>query len=133
MNRSLLLAYQWTTGLSDAGTGALLCLAPEFTLRLMGLHTSPGTAPFVAFIGAFVFSVGMAGIYGVGLIRVRVFARLEVVWLLTAFTRAAVAIYVLKAILAGSLEPGWIGVAAFDAACVAIQATGLRNGWLLNV
>jgi hypothetical protein len=59
--------------------------------------------------------------------------RTEIVWLLTAFTRSAVAIYVLKSILAGQLQFGWITVALFDAACVLIQAIGLRRRWLVDV
>jgi len=133
MKRSLLFAYQWVTGLSDTMTGILLCIAPEFTLRLMGLHASSEMAPYLAYIGAFVFSVGLACLYGVVLFHYESFDRLEVVWLLTAISRCAVAIYVLKAILAGTLEPGWISVAAFDTLCVAVQAVGLRHRWLAQV
>jgi hypothetical protein len=130
MKRSLLLAYQWITGLFDTLTGALLCVAPEFTLRLMGVHGSSDIAPYLAYIGAFVFSVGLACLYGVVLFRYESFDRLEVVWLLTAISRSAVAIYVLKAILAGTLETGWISVAAFYTLCVGVQAIGLRHRWL---
>lgn len=132
MKRSLLLAYQWITGLSDTTAGALLCVAPEFALRLMGLHASSEVAPYLAYIGTFVFSVGLACLYGVVLIEFESFERLEVVWLLTAFFRSAVAIYILKAILAGTLETGWIGIALFDTACVAVQAYGLRRRWLAH-
>ena len=38
MNRPILIAYQTLIGISDTLTGALLIVAPEFTLRLMGLH-----------------------------------------------------------------------------------------------
>ena len=48
----------------------------------------------------------------------------------TAFTRAAVAVYVLQAIVTGKLEAAWISVAAFDGACVLVQAIGLRRKWL---
>ncbi len=130
MKRSLLLAYQWVTGLSDTGTGVLLCVAPEFTLRLMGLHAPPDAKAYVAYIGAFVFSVGLACLYGVMMVKYCRLDRLEVIWLLTAFTRTAVALYVFKSILDGTLEPGWVTVAAFDGACVVIHATGIRNGGL---
>lgn len=132
MKRSLLLAYQWVTGLSDTMTGVLLCVAPEFTLRLMGLHSSGEIAPYLACIGAFVFSIGLAGLYGVVLFEYESFERLEVVWLLTGFSRSAVAIYIFKAVLAGSLEHGWMCVAAFDGLCVVVQAIGLRQRWLMQ-
>jgi hypothetical protein len=133
MKHSVLLGYQTVAGLSDTVTGAMLCVAPQLTLRLMGLHSSADTMPFVSYIGAFVFSVGLSYVYGAWLIAVRAPAeRMEIVWLLTAFTRSAVAVYVLKGVLAGDLEFGWIAVAAFDAACVVIQAVGLRKRWLFN-
>lgn len=134
MRVSLLLGYQWLTGLSDATAGVLLCAAPAFTLRLMGLHVPPDVGPYVSYIGAFVLSVGLACLYGVLLIVRRApMEHLEVVWLLTAFTRSAVAIYVASAVVTGALDPGWLGVVAFDAACVVIQAIGLRKRWLANV
>jgi hypothetical protein len=57
----------------------------------------------------------------------------EAVWLLTAITRASVAIFVVTQILAQTLEAGWLSVAISDSACVLIQAIGLRKGWLANV
>jgi hypothetical protein len=134
MTRRVLLAYQWLTGLSDAGTGVLLCVAPEFTLRLMGVHAPPDAIPYVSYIGAFVLSVGLSCLYGGVLLQYRAPAgRLETVWLLTALSRSAVAIYVLKAVFAGALEASWITVASFDAGCVVFQAVGLRKRWLANV
>ena len=65
MKNSVLLAYQSLIGFSDTGTGVLLYLAPIFTLELMGLHPSQDLAPYIAYIGAFVFSVGLACFYGV--------------------------------------------------------------------
>jgi hypothetical protein len=88
----------------------------------------------VSFIGAFVLSVGLACLYGVILITRRESPRsLEIVWLLTAFTRASVAVFVGTQILARTLEPGWLTVALSDGACVLIQGIGLRKGWLGNV
>jgi hypothetical protein len=57
--------------------------------------------------------------------------KLEVIWLLTAITRASVAIFVAAQILAHTLEAGWLTVAISDGACVLIQAIGLRKGWLV--
>lgn len=125
--------YQCIAGLSDAFTGMLLCVAPQFTLRLMGLHATGEVSPYVAYIGAFVFSVGMSYLYGAYLTAVEAAPeRVEVVWLLTGFARSAVSIYVLKAVLLGSLETGWLTVALFDGACVVIQAIGLRKRWLFD-
>jgi hypothetical protein len=134
MRRSLLLAYQVLTGLSDTTTGALLCVAPQFALRLMGAHAPADANPYVAYIGAFVLSVGFACLYGAHLVRRGDAAeKMEMVWLLTAFSRGAVAIYVIKAVLAATLEPAWITVALFDGACVLIQMIGLRKRWLCHV
>jgi hypothetical protein len=126
-----LLTYQLVAGFSDASTGALLIVAPLFTLRMMGL-TVPGDAtPFLSFIGAFVFAVGLAYLYGALLVhRNSGVPRLEVIWLLTAMIRSSVAIFVIVAVLSRSLAPGWLTIAAFDGICVLIQARGLRRGWL---
>jgi hypothetical protein len=134
MNRQILIAYQLLIGLSDTFTGALLIIAPEFTLRLMGLHVPGDALPFLEFIGAFVFSVGLSCLYG-GVVMMQRGSpcTLQAVWLLTAFTRASVAIFVVTQIVAHTLEAGWLSVALTDGACVVIQAIGLRKGWLGNV
>ena len=134
MNRPILLAYQWLIGISDTATGALLIITPAFTLTLMGLHVPSDALPYVSFIGAFVLSVGLACILGALVMARRGCRRIiETVWLLTAFTRASVAIIVVAQIMNHSLESGWITVAVFDGACVLIQAIGLRRCWLLHV
>ena len=133
MKRSVLLAYQWITALSDSFTGVLLYLAPAFTLRMMGVHAPDDAWPYISYIGAFVLSVGLACLYGAILLSRRAPPeRIESVWLLTAISRAAVAIYVLKAVMSQTLEPAWVPVALFDAACVVIQAVGLRQRWLVD-
>jgi hypothetical protein len=133
MNRPILFAYQLLTGFSDTTTGALLLVVPELTLRLMHLSAPPEALIYISFIGAFVISVGLACLYGAFLVYHGAGrARLEVIWLLTALTRASVAIFVVGQIMAGALEPGWFTVAAVDAACVLIQGMGLRSGWLAN-
>ncbi len=134
MKYSLLLGYQLVTGLSDTSTGALLMVAPDLTLRLMRLHVQADALPFLSFIGAFVLSVGLSCLYGGWLLhRAEGASKLEVVWLLTAITRGAVAIFVVTAVMSHRLEAGWLTVAACDGACVVIQASGLRRGWLLHV
>jgi len=134
MNRLALFAYQLLIGLSDTLTGALLIVAPEVTLQLMRLHAPADALPFLSFIGAFVLSVGLACLYGAYLAIRRVSpCRFEIVWLLTAMTRASVAIFVLTQVLTHTLQAGWLTVAATDGACVAIQAVGLRKGWVGNI
>jgi hypothetical membrane protein len=131
MKRPILIGYQLLTGCSDTATGALLMIAPELTLRLMGLHADAGALVYISFIGAFVFSVGLACLYGAMVaFRRGNRTKLEVVWLLTAITRASVAIFIVGRVLVSSLDPGWLTVAAADGACVLIQAIGLRKGWL---
>ncbi len=134
MNRPILLGYQLLIACSDTSTGALLMVAPQFTLRLMGLRAPSDSLIYVSFIGAFVLSIGLACLYGALLVyRGGCRARLEIVWLLTAFTRASVAIFVMGQLLASTLDTGWLTVAAADGACVLIQAIGLRKGWLASV
>jgi hypothetical protein len=133
MSRTVLLAYQSIIGISDTVTGALLLLAPAITLSLMHLHVPADALVFLSFIGAFVFAVGLSCLYGALLLyRGGCRPQLEIVWLLTAFMRASVAIFVLSQVLSGSLEAGWLVVAATDAACVLFQAVGLHKGWLAH-
>lgn len=133
MKRSVLLAYQIITGLSDTVSGALLYIAPEFTLRLMGLHAPAAAYPYVSYIGAFALSIGISCLYGARLVaRDAPPGRIETVWLLTAFSRGAVAIFVTQEIVIGQFALPWLTVAAFDAACVVIQAIGMRQRWLTD-
>ena len=134
MNRPILLSYLLLTGCSDTLTGALLIMAPDFTLQLMQLRVPPESLVFLSFIGAFVLAVGLSSLYGAyiafqGGSRTKV----EVVWLLTAFTRASVAIFVVQQVLALTLDPAWLAVATADSTCVLIQAVGLYRGWLANL
>lgn len=134
MSRPILIAYQWLTGLSDTFTGVLLMIAPEFTLGLMRLSAPPDAMPYLSFIGSFVLSVGLSCLYGASLMMRRQSpCRLEMVWLLTAITRAGVAIFVIAQILEHALAAGWLTVAVTDGACVLFQAIGLRKGWLAHV
>ena len=129
-----LLAYQLIAGVSDASTGALLIAAPVFTIRMMGMSVPRDATPFLSFIGAFVLAVGLSYLYGALLVRRSGAApRLEAVWLLTALIRSSVAIFILAAVLNGTLPAGWLTIAVFDGICVVIQARGLRRGWLSHV
>jgi hypothetical protein len=134
MTRPILLTYQLLIGISDTLTGALLIVAPAVTLHVMHLQAPSDALPYLSFVGAFVFSVGLACLYGAMLLAFKGNRRsLETVWLLTAFTRASVAIFVSAQIMAHSLEAGWMTVALSDGACVVIQAIGLRKCWLADV
>ena len=134
MNRPILIGYQLLIGISDTMTGALLMIAPAFTLGVMRLHAPADALVYLSFIGAFVLSVGLSCLYGARLmIRRGSPCRLEVIWLLTAIIRASVAVFVLTQILAHTLDVGWLTVAITDGACVLIQAMGLRRGWLAHV
>src|SRR6185437_8875961 len=105
MKRTVLLAYQWATALSDTCTGALLYVAPAFTLRAMGVHAPANAMPYAGYIGAFVLSVGLSCAYGAYLIHVcACVERIETVWLLTGISRGAVAVYLLQGILTGVFE-----------------------------
>ena len=134
MNRPILITYQLAIGFSDTATGALLVISPGVALGLMRLHVPADALTFLSFIGAFVLSVGLACLYGAWVIVRRGSpCKLEVVWLLTAVTRASVAIFLVAQILGHTLEAGWITVAITDGSCVLIQAIGLRKGWLAHV
>lgn len=131
MNRTMLLAYQTITGLSDSVTGALLMMAPAETLGRMHVSAPPSGLVFVAYIGAFVFAVGLSCLYGARLVlRGDAAHQLGTVWLLTALMRASVAVFVTQQVLAGGLAVGWLPVAGFDGACVLIQAVGLCRNWV---
>jgi len=134
MKRSFVIAYQCLTGLSDTSTGILLIAAPGLTLQLMRLHAAPDTLPLFSYIGVFVLSVGLACLYGGWLALRRGSAeKLEVVWLLTAITRALVAVFVVVKVLSGALEAGWSTVAFTDGAFSLLQFIGLGRGWLRHV
>ena len=135
--RHILLTYQLLTGASDTSTGLLLLAVPALTLRLMNLAPpAPATLPYLSYIGAFVLSTGLACLYGAFLVtrppasRPLSTAKLEVVWLLTAITRATVSLFVLTQVFTGTLESGWLTVALSDGLIALLQFTGLARGWL---
>lgn len=129
--KDLLLGYQLVAGLSDASTGALLIVAPVFTIRMMGIAVPHDATPFLSFIGAFVLAVGLSYFYGALLVRRTCgVPRLEAVWVITAMIRSSVAIFIVAAVVSGSLSPKWLTIAIFDGICALIQARGLRRGWL---
>jgi hypothetical protein len=130
--RNFLFAYQLLIGGSDTATGLLLLAAPALTLHLMHLQAADAVAlPYLAYIGAFVLSVGLACFYGAILTTRPLYAvKLEIVWLLTGITRACVALFVFSQVFNGTLETGWLTVALSDGIIALVQFTGLARGWL---
>ncbi|MGC9225302.1 MAG: hypothetical protein ACP5E2_15420 [Terracidiphilus sp.] len=57
---------------------------------------------------------------------------LEIVWLLTAFIRSSVAVFVILQVLTGDLAAGWLFVGVFDGTCALLQAIGLSKGWSIH-
>ena len=109
---------------------ALTLSAAAALLTLLPLNLPAAIA--VAFlIGAFVLSTGLACFYGAWLTTPPLYAaKLEVVWLLTAITRATVALFVFTQVFTGTLESGWLTVVLSDGIIALIQFTGLARGWL---
>ena len=130
MNRTVLLAYQLLTGLSDACTGALLIVAPAFALGLMRVDVPTDSLIYISYIGSFVLAVGLCCLYGARLVIRRDPRRqLATVWLLTALIRLSVAVFVAVQVSTGTLSLRWISVAGFDGLCFLIQTVGLQKSW----
>src|ERR1700761_757312 len=126
-----LLLYQYTVGLCDAITGLLLVIAPEWTLRTMGVKMLPHPTVFASYIGSFVFGVGLTYIWcAAGWIPKNASAaHWQAQWFLTALIRSLVALFITCEIAAGAMEKAWISVALFDGALAIIQWLGLGKGW----
>lgn len=133
MKFRMLLAYQLLAGISDSLTGALLIVEPVWTLHLLGLQVPADALPYLSFIGAFVFAVGLSYLYGANLVvQGSCATRLEAVWVVTALVRCSVAAFVVARVSEAALDPGWLLIAFFDGVCVVIQVAGLRLGWVAN-
>lgn len=121
---------QWWNGgvgAMDATTGLLLMVAPEMTLRLMGLQAiDPRATVFLSWMGAFVFAVGASYFL---VLRGDDARRGETVWQITSLVRAVVAVFVTVKVLGGALEPRWMSVAFTDAAVAVVQWVGLQKKW----
>ena len=123
--------YQVGAGLSDTLTGAMLLVAPLWTLRLMHLTILP-TPAFASFIGAFVLGVGLTYLRVAfrsarGLASAPEWASQ---WRGTALIRGCVAAFLFWQIGAAHMEPAWLSVAVSDAALALVQGIGLHRGWL---
>ena len=118
----------WLAGLGDTLTGVGLLLLPAVTLRLMGLSALPAELVLVRFIGVFVSAVGCSYLFALlsrGSARQR---RLLTVLELTTVVRAAVALFVVTAVVRAALEPAWLSVAATDGLIAGLQLRLLRQG-----
>ncbi len=131
MKYRILLAYQLIAGISDSLTGAFLIVDAVWTLHLLSLRVPAEALPYLSLIGAFVFAVGLAYLYGAFLVvRSGCATRLEAVWVVTAIIRCSVAAFVLARVSTGMLDRGWLLIAFFDGVCVVIQVMGIRLGWV---
>ncbi len=133
MNRSKSPWWAWwnrAVGAMDAGTGLLLMVAPEFTLRLMRVPLPhPAAMAFVSWIGAFVTAVGCAYFLAPGQIAEAADrARLATVWRFTTVVRGLVAAFVVWRVIDRTLVPEWLTVALADALIAAVQFRGLCKG-----
>jgi len=121
--------YCALAGFCDAGTGALLVLAPLWTLHLLRIPVMPVEPVYLRFVGVFVLGVGLSYLYpfclGEGGKRDRLFAGVLHV---TALVRFCVAAFVTVSVLGGALTPAWITVALTDALLAAVQVFMLARG-----
>lgn len=123
--------FQWSAGLCDTATGALLVLAPAWTLKLLGLQRPPQPVEFASFVGVFVLGVGLAYLSIARLpLSAEMAPRWQTGWALTALIRALVAVFLTWQILAGRMEQAWLTVAATDGTLAVFQCIGLKRGWL---
>ena len=128
MNKSGAIVWSMAVGGMDLLTGCLLVAAPAWTLKQMRVPVPGGEAlPFLSWMGVFVGMVGAS--YLLGLWR-RSGIALVMVWRLTAWFRAAVAVFVAASVASGRLDPAWWLVAATDAVIAVVQWPGLRRRWI---
>jgi hypothetical protein len=128
MNRRVVVLWSVAVGAMDFVTGCLLVTAPAGTLVLMRVPV-PGeeALPFLSWVGVFVGMVGAS--YLLGLWR-RSGISLAMVWHLTAWFRAAVAVFVFASISTGRLDAEWWLVGLTDMVIAVVQWVGLRRQWM---
>ena len=130
--RHWVLLYHYAAGLSDTSTGLLLLFAPAWTLRLMGVTQAPHPIFFASYVGIFVLCVGATYLWILPgrLASPSYAAYWRTQWLITAFFRSMIALFVITEITLGTMERAWIAVAITDGVFAAIQWIGLRGNWL---
>jgi cytochrome b subunit of formate dehydrogenase len=115
MKERFTLGFTAIAGLMDSVSGLMLVIAPEFTLRIMGVPVVYTDWIFIQFVGAFVFAVGSTYLIGLEAVLAKgSWLDLKVVWKMTAFIRLAICAFTGLAIYTGNLEPYWISVPATD-------------------
>ena len=128
MNRRVVMLWSVAVGMMDLVTGCLLVVAPAWTLVQMRVPVPNDQAlPFLSWIGVFVGMVGAS--YFLGLWR-RSGISLVMVWRLTAWFRAAVAVFVFASISTGRLDGAWFLVGVTDVVIAVVQWIGLRRQWI---
>jgi hypothetical protein len=122
-------AFAIFVGLCDASTGVALIVAPLRTLGWLGIAAPLSQAVFVQWIGAFVLAVGLSYLYpfAPGANPARRAERLRSGFEITAIVRGAVALVTGAALLAGELEPDWLGVPVFDGVVALLQVAMLAR------
>lgn len=123
----LILLRLWSVlvGAMDACTGALLVLAPAWTLRLMGVPpVTPSALLFLSWMGIFIAAIGLS--YGLVFRGPR---EAEAVWIFTSGVRTLVAIFVAWKIMSAALPTPWCSVAISDGLVAAAQWLILKAGW----
>lgn len=133
--RKMILLYQIVAGLTDTGTGVFLLLAPEWTLRLMGVSQLPQPIWYASYIGVFVLCVGLSyfAILRGPMARLTSTTGWRTQWMLTTLIRAAVAMFIVVHVMTGAMEPAWIAVALTDGLYALFQIIGLRRNWIALV
>ncbi len=121
--------YSFIAGFSDTSTGLGLVFLPAWTLALMGIDSSQDPLSMISFIGAFVFAVGSLYFWGLYLYRKNSkWEMLRMVWLVTAWIRACVAVVTGWMVLSGDLAAGWISVPITDALLGIFQFFWIGSG-----
>ena len=123
----------FAAGAMDTATGVMLIAAPAMTVGLFGA-TLPGgedAAILMRWVGVFVLGVGLSYLWAIAsgdaATRAR---RLPGVWGATMVIRTGTALFCFSAVAAHQLDAAWLIVAASDTILAALQAWGLRAGWL---
>ena len=116
-------------GLGDAATGLLLLVAPDLTLRLLGLDAISAEAGiFLRWVGVFVLAVGGAYLLPLGQREPERSARLRGAMAWTGGARLLVAGFVAVAVLSGALAERWCFVGGYDGVVAIAQLALLARG-----
>lgn len=108
-------------GLMDSLTGLALIGFPHATAHLMGVTATPETAPYLRFLGAFVFAIGSLYIVGERYALAKRFTEWALLWRTTAWVRLCVGTTVLGMIITGALEIAWLAVPLADLSLAVYQ------------